>query len=267
MITNPTIVPSQGPPDPFVLRYNPRKRTSRNDEQSKGDSVSKFQGYPPDTLKFLRALKKNNDRDWFKANQSRYESAIAAPSLQFIADVGHELPRISGLFQAIPRKSRGSMMRIYRDTRFSKDKTPYKTNIGIHFRHQVGKDVHAPGFYVHVEPKDVFIAAGIWRPEPKVAHQLREAIAKEPAVWKRATRSKTFASMFEMHGDSLKRPPRGLDPEHPLIEDLKRKDFIGVHEVAESSIESASFLTETIETFRKAKLLVRFLCNSLNLPF
>ena len=229
--------------------------------------MSKFQGYPPDALKFLRALKKNNDRDWFKANKSRYESAIVAPSLQFIADMGQELPRISALFQAVPRKSGGSMMRIYRDTRFSKDKTPYKTNIGIHFRHQVGKDVHSPGFYVHVEPKGVFIAAGIWRPEPKVAHQLREAIAEEPALWKRATRSKTFVSTFEMHGDSLKRPPRGFGPEHPLIEDLKRKDFIGVHEFAESSIESASFLTETIEAFRKAKLLVRFLCNSLNLPF
>ena len=229
--------------------------------------MSSFQGYPPDALRFLRALKKNNDRDWFKANKSRYESAIVAPSLQFIADVGQKLPRISELFQAIPRKSGGSMMRIYRDTRFSKDKTPYKTNIGIYFRHQVGKDAHAPGFYVHVEPKGVFIAAGIWLPEPKVAQQVREAIAEEPAVWKRATRSKAFASTFEMRGDSLKRPPRGFDPEHPLIEDLKRKNFIGVHELAESSIESASFLTETIETFRKGNLLVRFLCNSLKLPF
>ena len=229
--------------------------------------MSNFQGYPPDALKFLRALKKNNDRDWFKANKSRYESAIVVPSLQFIADMGQELPRISELFQAIPRRSGGSMMRIYRDTRFSKDKTPYKTNIGIHFRHRVGKDVHSPGFYVHVEPKDVFIAAGIWRPEPKVAHQLREAIAEEPAVWKRATRGKTFASTFEMRGESLKRPPRSFDPDHPLIEDLKRKDFIGVHELAESSIESASFLTVTMESFRKAKLLVKFLCNSLKLPF
>lgn len=226
-----------------------------------------FKGYPADTLKFLRSLKRNNDRDWFNANKPRYEDAIVAPSMQFIADMSEKLPAISPHFTAIPKKVGGSMMRIYRDTRFGKDKSPYKTNIGIQFRHEVGKDVHAPGFYVHVEPKSVFIGVGIWRPEPKVAKLIREAIVEDPAAWKKATRGKTFAQIMELTGESLKRPPRGFDPEHTYIEDLKRKDFIAIRELTEDDISSATFLKETLATFRKSKALMQFLCDALEVPF
>ncbi|MFK7818102.1 MAG: DUF2461 domain-containing protein [Planctomycetaceae bacterium] len=226
-----------------------------------------FQGYPADTLKFLRTLKRKNEREWFNKNKSRYEDGIVTPSLQFIADMGENLGSISPHFLAVPKKSGGSMMRIYRDTRFGKDKSPYKTNIGIHFRHEVGKDVHAPGFYVHVEPKSVFLGVGIWHPEAKVAKVIREAIVEDPAMWKKATRGKAFTSKLTLTGESLKRPPRGFDPEHALIEDLKRKDFMAIAELDEAAIESPAFVKDAVSTFKKAKPMMQFLCNALDLPF
>lgn len=229
--------------------------------------MAAFRGYPADTLKFLRSLKRNNDRDWFNKNKSRYEDSIVAPSLQFIDDIGKKLPTISPHFLAVPKKSGGSMMRIYRDTRFAKDKSPYKTNIGIHFRHEVGKDVHAPGFYMHVEPGNVFVGVGIWHPEPKVAKLIREAIAADPAAWKKATRSKSFSSTLELAGESLKRPPRGFDPDHPFIADMQRKDFMALAELDDDAIESMTLVKDTMAVFKKAKPLMRFLCDAVELPF
>ena len=180
--------------------------------------MSTFNGFPADTIRFLKSLKRNNNRDWFNKHKGRYESAFLEPSLQFIDAVGQELGSLSKRFLAVPKKSGGSLMRIYRDTRFAKDKAPYKTNIGIHFRHEVGKDVHAPGFYVHVEPGSVFLGVGIWHPEPKVAKQIRSAIVDDPAAWKKSARSKAFTSNFKLDGDSLKRPPRDFRPRrHPAL--------------------------------------------------
>ncbi len=229
--------------------------------------MTSFTGYPADTLKFLRSLKRNNDREWFNKNKPRYEAAIVTPSMQFIADMSEKLPAISPHFTAIPKKVGGSMMRIYRDTRFAKDKSPYKTNIGIHFRHEVAKDVHAPGFYVHIEPRSVFVGVGIWRPEPKVARLIREAIVEDPTAWKKAIKIKGLTQMTNPRSESLKRPPRGFDPDHPLIEDLKRKDFIFMRDLGEEHIGSAAFLKETVAMFKKSKPLMKFLCEAIDVPF
>ena len=102
-------------------------------------------------FRFLEDLKKNNQREWFQANKQRYEDEVRHPAQQFISDFGPQLHKISRHFLADPRASGGSMFRIYRDTRFAKDKSPYKTHVGIQFRHKQGKDVHAPGFYLHLE--------------------------------------------------------------------------------------------------------------------
>ena len=116
------------------------------------------------TLKFLRELRANNDRDWFNANKPRYEEHVLDPALRFIDAMYDPLADVAPRFTAIPKRSGGSLMRVYRDTRFSRDKTPYKTNIGIQFRHEFGRDVHAPGYYIHIEPDNAFIGAGMWRP-------------------------------------------------------------------------------------------------------
>src|SRR5918992_6326144 len=107
--------------------------------------------FTPDLFAFLRELAANNDREWFAANKTRYVADVQEPALAFIEDVGVRLPEVSGHFVADARTVGGSLFRIYRDTRFSKDKTPYKTHVGIQLRHESGKDVHAPGFYLHLE--------------------------------------------------------------------------------------------------------------------
>jgi uncharacterized protein (TIGR02453 family) len=217
-------------------------------------------------LKFLGQLQRNNNRDWFNKNKSRYEEEVLAPSLSYIEAMRQPLEQFSPLLDCVPKRVGGSLMRIYRDTRFAKDKTPYKTNIGIHFRHQAGCDVHAPGLYVHIEPKEVFLGVGMWHPDTQPLANVRQRIADSPAKWKRVRDGKAFRGHFELTGESLKRPPRGFDPEHEMLEDLKRKDFIGVCRLDPDVIVSPDFVKETTKLFKTTKPFFRFLCEALGVP-
>jgi len=223
--------------------------------------------FSPALFTYLRDLKKNNDRDWFKANKARYDGVVLEPALAFIEDFEPHLHAISRHFVADPRPVGGSLFRIYRDTRFAKDKSPYKTHTGIHFRHELAKSAHAPGFYLHLEPGQVFLGAGIWRPDTEPLAQIRTAIAEDPDRWKRTTRAKRFAELYSLGGDSLKRAPAGFDPEHPLIEELKRKDFIAVRTLDDKAPCSRGFLEDTAGTFAAAGPLVHFLCDATGVPF
>ncbi len=226
-----------------------------------------FAGFPKETLKFLRDLAKHNDRDWFDANRKPYEDFFLAPSLAYIRAMQQPLAKLSPLYQAVPKKVGGSLMRIFRDVRFGKDKSPYKTNIGIHFRHEAGSDVHAPGFYVHIQPQECFIGAGIWHPGSEALRSIREAIDTRPADWKKARDAKAFRSRYTLTGDSLARPPRGFDPEHPFMDDLKRKDFIGVMPIDDDAIMSPTFVKESIAAFKSSTPLSRFLCEAIGVAF
>ena len=158
-------------------------------------------------------------------------------------------------------------MRVYRDTRFAKDKTPYKTNVGIHFRHELAKDVHAPGFYVHIEPGNCFIGAGIWHPESKVLNKIREFVADNPHAWKKATTSRAFKRDFVFMGDALKRPPRGFSPDHVLIEDLKRKDFIAGMNFDDAEIVTGGFIKYVVGAFKRADPLMSYLCMAVDAQY
>lgn len=219
--------------------------------------------FTPKSFAFLRDLKANNNREWFAENKPRYEELIKTPALRLIEDFAPHLKKISPHFMATPR----SLFRIYRDTRFSKDKTPYKTATGIHFRHDRAKDAYAPGFYFHVEPKQVFVAMGIWHPQSPALRMIRERIVEDPAGWKKASRGKRFTEAFELEGESLKRPPRGIDPDHALIDDLKRKDFIGVQRVTQSFATGSDLPKELAARFKVGAPLVRYLCDALDVPF
>ena len=223
--------------------------------------------FRPALFRFLKDLKANNDREWFKKNKERYERDVREPMVQFVLDFGKPLAKISREFVADPRPSGGSVFRIHRDTRFGKDKSPYKTHAAMHFRHSRGKDVHCPGFYLHLEPGGVFAGAGIWRPDTKSQRKIRDAIAGEPARWKRIVRGKKFSGRFGLEGDSLKRPPQGFDAEHPLVEDLKRKDFIAVTSFTQKDACSADFLDQFTQTCREAAPFVRFLGEALDLAW
>ncbi len=226
-----------------------------------------FAGFPRGTLSFLASLKRNNNREWFQARKDRYEAEFVAPALRFIEAMQRPLQSISPCLEAIPKKTGGSLMRIYRDTRFSKDKLPYKTNIGIHFRHTAGRNVHAPGCYVHIEPKNVFLGVGTWRPESASLARIREHLAEHPDLWKKAVGSKAFRARFELAGEKLKRPPRGFDAEHRYIEDIKRKDFMGACQLEEQALYRPELVEETIAIFRAARPLLRFLCEAMGVPF
>ncbi len=224
--------------------------------------------FKPTLLTFLRELKSNNNRDWFTQHKSRYEQEVLEPALEFIAAL--ETPfkkKVSSHFQIAAKRSGGSLMRIYRDTRFSKDKTPYKTNLGVHIRHELGKDVHAPGFYFHIDPQEIFVGAGVWHPDNSSLGKIREAIVDDPQQWKRITNSKKLKEQFERQGDSLKRPPRDYDPAHPLIEDLKLKDHVVIAKLDVKQLYKTGIVDDTIAVFAASKPFVRFLCDALRQPF
>lgn len=219
------------------------------------------------TFKFLRDLAANNSRVWFQANRERYESQVRDAAVRFITDFGPRLSKISRYFRADPRPVGGSLFRIYRDTRFSKDKSPYKTYTGIQFRHESGRDAHCPGFYLHIEPKSLFAGVGIWHPDAQTLAKIRKRIVESPSSWNRVLNDARFRGRFDLSGDSLKRPPKGFDADHPLIEDLKRKDFIGVTYLNQKVVTAAGFLEEFADICRSGTALVKFLCKAVGVPF
>lgn len=216
---------------------------------------------------FLRDLRQNNRRDWFQANKERYEDQVKHPALQFISDFGPHLRKISDNFMADPRPVGGSLFRIYRDVRFSKDKSPYKTAVGIQFRHKQCKDVHTPGFYLHLEPDACFAGLGIWHPDSKSLSRIRAYLADDPTRWKRAVGGKRFKEQFDLVGESLKRAPKGFNPDNPMIEDLKRKDFIASTELPETTVSGPGFLDEYARICRAGAPFVRYLCAATDIPF
>lgn len=227
----------------------------------------KFPGFPLGLLHFLSDLSKHNNRTWFAANKPRYEQELLEPALEFIQAMADPLAKISRHFRAEPKKVGGSLMRIYRDVRFSKDKRPYKTNVGIQFRHELGRDVHSPGFYFHIDLDEVFLGVGIWRPDSKTLGKIRQAIHKDQAGWKRVTNGKPFRERYQLSGESLKRPPRGYDAEHPLVEDLKRKDYIGILKLDHDKLFEPTLVKNTIAHFRAGKPYMAFLCRAVGVKF
>ncbi|SRR6266511_1489243 len=223
--------------------------------------------FGPELFSFLADLRANNDREWFAANKHRYEEHLLEPSLAFINAFAPRLEKISPHFRADARPSGGSLFRIYRDTRFAKDKSPYKTNVGIHFRHERAKDAHAPGYYLHIGPGEVFAGGGMWHPDTGSATRIREAIVAEPARWKRATRGGAFAKRLQLGGDSLKRVPPWADAQHPLADDLKRKDFFGSTRLTEEAVLAPGFVEEYARICRAAAPLMHFLCDALEVPW
>lgn len=218
-------------------------------------------------LSFLKRLAKKNNRDWFHENKSDYENLIRTPALNFIEDMENDLAHLSPHFLAISKKVGGSLMRVHRDVRFSKDKSPYKTNIGIQFRHEMGKDVHAPGFYVHVAAEECFVGVGIWRPDSTALGKIRDAIVERESSWLASINDKKFKKDFEITGESLKNAPRGYDKEHPLINDLKRKDFIAISHIDTKKVLAKNFKQQVVNRFTEAESYMQFLCKALSLRY
>jgi uncharacterized protein (TIGR02453 family) len=218
------------------------------------------------TFAWLEGITANNNKAWFEEHRESYEADVREPTLAYIAAMVPRLRRISKHFTAIAKRSGGSLMRVHRDMRFARDSQPYKTNIGIQFRHERGRDVHAPGFYVHVEPGQCFLGAGIWRPEAGPLRAIRQEIADRPAAWRRVATTR-FRQKFEFSGEQLSRPPKGFPADAPCIDDLRRKDYIALTPVSDAFIRRRDLPAASAELFARTAPLMRFLCGALDLDF
>ena len=209
-------------------------------------------------FQFLVELKFNNERAWFNANKARYEDHVKKPFLHFISDLAPRLHKLNPAYDPDPR----SFFRIYRDTRFAKDKTPYKTHAAAQFRHRAAlADVHAPGFYFHVEPGDSYAGGGLWGPETDALKAVRLRIAKKDPAWMKIKASK----MPLWDQDNLKRPPKGYAADHPMLEDLVRRHYITWVNLTDKQVCAPDFLNRYVDACKKIDPLIRFLCQSLNL--
>lgn len=234
----------------------------------KNRPMSTFQGFPKDFFAFFRELKQNNERAWFEANKERFRSSVQAPMSDFIAAMAPHLAKISKSFNADPRPHGGSMFRIHRDVRFAKDKRPYKEHAACQFRHRLGRDVHAPGFYVHVSPSEIYYGGGLWMPDAEALFKVRTRIAAKPALWKKVVENRNFVkARGAIEGDQLTRAPRGFDPAHPFIADIRRKSFVAGGESTVRAAQSPAFVEEVAGGMQTVAPLIRFLCDALGVPF
>jgi uncharacterized protein (TIGR02453 family) len=218
--------------------------------------------FTPELFTFLEQLRRNNRRPWFLKHRNEFEDVARQPSLRFITDLRLRMREISPWLVADPKPNGGSLFRIYRDIRFSKDKRPYKWHIGMNFRHaSATESVHGPGLYLHLEPGESFIAGGVWHPDPRSLARMRDAIASHPENWNRAK------SGLELGGDSLTRPPRGYPATHPAIEDLKRKDMIASFPFSQRQVCGTHFMDDFLSSARKMVPLLAFLSEAVKLRF
>jgi len=231
--------------------------------------TDKFTGFDAEFWAFFRDLKENNNREWFADNKRRYQEKVVAPISAFITAIGPRLRDISPHYNADPRPNKGSMFRIYRDVRFSKDKRPYKEHAAAQFRHRMGKDAHAPGFYVHLEAGNVVYGGGVWLPPSDALGKIRERIALMPNKWQSVVEDKAILDHFAgIRGDALKRPPRGFDADLPYMEDIKRKSFFAMKNAGDSKIVmTAAFVDEVIDTFTAATPFMHFISDAVGAEF
>ena len=238
--------------------------------------MTKFTGFGPAFFRFFIDLKENNNREWFAAHKPRYEQQVIKPILDFIEDIAEPLEKISPCFIANPKKHGGSMFRIYRDVRWARDKRPYKESAAVQFRHMNGRDAHAPGFYLHLEPDNIRYGGGVWTPASAPLKSIREAIARDEQGWSEVRQNKKLVQMFggvrgerlvKLKGDRLKRPPRGFDADHIHIEDLKLKSFFVMHGTTASEAAKPGFVRDVLEGFDAASPLMRFLCKAVGAPY
>jgi uncharacterized protein (TIGR02453 family) len=217
--------------------------------------------FTPELFRFLKRLKRNNDREWFQAHKDEYETYARQPAIQFITDFAGPLYEITPHLVADPRGVRGSLFRIYRDTRFSSDKRPYKWHIAMRFSHR-GKDVHSPGFYLHLQPGECFAASGLWHPEPPTLLKVRNAIVGRAEEWRPIRKLINWDDATR-----LSRPPRGFPADHEFVEDLKLRDIGTAIAFTDTQVCSPNFMTIFVKACRKMAPVAKFLSGAVGLPF
>ena len=214
-----------------------------------------FPGFPPEALKFLRGLERNNRREWFQPRKEIFETKLKAPMTDLVEAINAELPAFAPEHINDPKHA---VYRIYRDTRFSPDKTPYKTHVAAIFpRRGMGKHSSA-GFYVHLSPKSFGIAAGVYMPGPEELFAIRAWIADNHEGLRKAARGPEKL-MGKLHGDSLSRVPKGFDPDHPASDLIRMKSWLYWVELEAGVAHTPKLFKEVIRRFRAAAPVVDML--------
>lgn len=214
-----------------------------------------FPGFPPEALKFLRGLERNNRREWFQPRKEIFETKLKAPMMDLVEAINAELPGFAPEHINDPKQA---LYRIYRDTRFSPDKTPYKTHLAAIFpRRGQGKHSSA-GFYIHLSTKSFGIAAGVYMPGPEELFGMRNWIAAHHEALRKAAR-KPEKLMGKLHGEELTRVPKGFDPKHPAGDLIRMKSWLYWTELDLKLAESPKLLGEVLKRFRAAAPVVDML--------
>jgi uncharacterized protein (TIGR02453 family) len=199
-----------------------------------------------ETLAFLRDLKRNNDREWFAANKDRYLDAHDN-FLQFVQGLIFEACAFDKSVVGLDAKK--TVFRIYRDTRFAKDKSPYKPNFGAHLIDK-GKAVIPAGYYLHLEAGDCFLAGGIHMPESTTLRELRKEISAEGKEFLKIINDKEFKKHFTIVGDQLQKVPQGFDREDPMGDYLKFKEYTIIHSLSDKDVLSENFSSYCNKVFK-----------------
>ena len=213
--------------------------------------------FTDDTLKFLRGLKRHNDRDWFRAHRDQYDAHVRRPMVEVIERLAEDLPRFAPSLVATPKSS---MYRIYRDTRFSPDKAPFKTQVAAVFPNRTLTKHGGAGLYFHVSSEHVLVGAGIYAPEPRQLYILRQHIASNWKRFRAVVESPTFRRSFgEVSGQRLKRVPKGFDADDPAAEYLKLRQFLAGTERPSQFATRPRFYGSLIRLFEQLAPFVRLL--------
>ena len=216
--------------------------------------------FPAGTLAFLADLRRHNQRRWFQPRKHMYEESVKAPMTEAVHRIGEALRRFAPEMVADPKIS---LYRIYRDTRFSPDKSPYKTHAAAVFPYRGLPKNSGPGLYFHISPEEVLIGGGMYMPEPEALRAVRAAIASSPREFIRIVESKQFRKAFgELEGEQLKAMPKGYSADHPAAQYLRYKQFLFGNLHAPSLATSPRFFSTLLNCFKEGMPLIRFLANA-----
>lgn len=200
------------------------------------------------SFEFLKQLQKNNNRDWFAKHKDRYEQEL----VQIVNFADDLLERMNKHDQIENESGKKCLFRIYRDTRFSKDKTPYKNHWSGNLRRATKK--RRGSYYFHIEPGKSFLGGGFWNPEPADLKRIRDEIAYDASEFHKVFNNKTFKSTFgKLKGEQVQTTPKGFDSKHPEIELLRHKQFILIREFTDKEVMDANFVKEVNETFKRMR--------------